>query len=85
MFTIEPELKEYYDNYFALFSSDGWKQLEKEVVENISNLEKSTLQQGDTDVFLRNSGYIAALKYVVTYPKLVESTWEDINKTEEPE
>ena len=77
---VTPELKEYYDNYFTLFSSDGWKQLEKEVIENISNLEKKTLQQGNTDVFLRNTGYIGALRYFMTYPEIVETTWEDINR-----
>ena len=79
---IDKELQEYYDNYFELFSSNGWEQLEKEVIENISQVEQATFQQNDKDVFLKNSGYIAALRYVAAYRNLVESTWADINRPE---
>lgn len=79
---IDKELQEYYDNYFELFSSVGWKQLEKEVIENISNVEKSTLGQRDTDVFLINSGYISALRYIVAYKDVVESSWDELNTPE---
>jgi hypothetical protein len=79
---IEKELQEYYDNYFTLFSSAGWEQLEKEVIENISQVEQSTFQQSDTNVFLRNQGYVAALRYVASYRNLVDSTWADLNRPE---
>lgn len=77
---VDQDTKEYYDNYFTLFASDGWKQFTEEVIVSVSGLEKSTLQQGSTDVFLRNSGYLAALNYLISYENLVASTWEDINR-----
>ena len=75
---MEPELQQYYENYFDLFSSEGWKQLKEEVIGNISNLEKSTLRQGSKDVFLVNQGYVNALEGVIKYDSLVKSAYEDL-------
>jgi hypothetical protein len=79
---ITPELQEYYDKYFDLFSSRGWKQLIEEVIANISSLEHSTIRQGSKDVFLYNQGYVAALEFLRNYDVVVTTSYEELSQPE---
>ena len=71
--------EEYYEAYFDLFSLPGWQQLKEEVIVNISNLEKSTLQQGNKDQFLVNCGYVDALKSILNFDSFKKAVYEDIS------
>lgn len=80
---LTPELKVYFETYFTLFSSDGWKQFSEEVIQGISGLEKQTLMQDKEMVFHFNRGYLAALNYILKYPDLVKQAYEDSQKEDE--
>jgi len=79
---MDEELQKYYENYFDLFSSEGWKQLKEEVIVKVSALEKSTLRQGSKDQFLVNQGYVSGLEAILHYDDFVKAAFEDITNTQ---
>jgi sulfur relay (sulfurtransferase) DsrC/TusE family protein len=77
------DLQEYFDTYFTLFGSEGWRQFSEEVIQGISGLEQQTLQQDDEKVFHFNRGYLTAFNYILNYPKLVEQAYNDVQQGDE--
>ena len=80
---MDTELQKYYENYFELFSSDGWKQLIEEVIESVSQTEEGTLNQSSADVFHYNRGYVGALKYLINLEAVVQMTFDDLNEDDQ--
>jgi hypothetical protein len=58
---MTPEEERYYDNYFDLFSSDGWKQLVEEVkeihssyvLESLNSIEELYKAKGEREILSR--------------------------------
>lgn len=71
------EHQEYYDDYFELFSSKGWKQLDEEIGNHISRTIDSSFANDNKDQFVFHQGYVAALKYILAYPDFVKQVFED--------
>lgn len=79
---LTPEDQKYFETYFELFASDGWKQLAEEVIQGISSLGTQTMDQDDEKVFHFNRGYRAALRYILAYEGLVHQAYEDQTEDE---
>jgi len=58
---LSPEDNKYYDNYFDLFASDGWKQFIQEIneivdkhrIEDIKNEQHLAFVKGERDALFR--------------------------------
>ena len=58
---MSPEENKYYDNYFDLFASDGWKQFIEEIqeildkyrIEDIKNEQHLAFVKGERDALFR--------------------------------
>lgn len=74
---MDAETQKYYENYFELFSSDGWKQLVEEVIESVSQTERGTLAQPSADVFHYNRGFVGALNYLASLEAVVQATYDN--------
>ena len=50
---MEKELEEYYNNFFEMFRTEGWKQLIEEVENNIDNTNNLETTKDEQDLFYR--------------------------------
>ena len=75
---MDEETRKYYDTYFELFSSDGWKQLASEIEQSIGATERATIRQTDDKLFLQNVGYVGALSYILAYPDFVRRSFDEL-------
>ncbi len=50
---IEKELEVYFNNYFEMFRTQGWKQLLKEFSENVKNINSVEQAKDEKDLFFR--------------------------------
>jgi hypothetical protein len=78
--TIEEE--KYYENYFDMFNSEGWKQLMEEIVElsesysieHLNTLEELHKAKGEKEVLLRLSNFQTGIE--ASYASLNEDNSE---------
>lgn len=77
---MTPEEQRYYDNFFDMFSSDGWKQLseELEVRKDTYNINQLKNEQ---DLY-KVQGELAIIEMILNFPNFVESGFEALNNNE---
>ena len=61
---MNKDLEVYFDNYFEMFRSEGWKQLLKDFQQNITNIN-SVEQTTDADNLHFRKGQLAILATIV--------------------
>ena len=67
---MSPEENNYYDNYFDLFASDGWKQFIEEIeeildrhrIEDIKNEQHLAFVKGERDALFRVRRFETGIK-----------------------
>jgi len=67
---LSPEENKYYDNYFDLFASDGWKQFIEEIeeildrhrIEDIKNEQHLAFVKGERDALFRVRRFETGIK-----------------------
>ena len=67
---MSPEENKYYDNYFDLFASDGWKQfideieeiLDRHRIEDIKNEQHLAFVKGERDALFRVRRFETGIK-----------------------
>ena len=82
MASIEPELQNYYDRYFELFSSDGWKQLIGELEYNASLIDSVENTKDVDDMYFRK-GQLNILNHLINFDSLIDNSYDEL--TQEPE
>lgn len=73
---MTPETQKYYDNFFELFASDGWKQLTEELKENAININNASAISTLEDLHFRK-GQLNMLGSIVNLPETLEATLRD--------
>lgn len=71
---MDKELEQYYNTYFDLFRSEGWKQFIGELSQNalgINNLEQT---KDEADMYFRK-GQLNVLNSVINLENMIESTY----------
>lgn len=78
---MTPELEKYYEERFAMFATQGWRDL----VDDVENmLEATDTLSGVTPENVRfKQGEISIMKWVLTLKETTERTYEDL-KNENP-
>lgn len=82
MASLEPELQNYYDRYFELFSSEGWEQLIGELKHNAS-LINSVENTKDVDDMYFRKGQLNILSHLINFDSLIDNSYDEL--TQEPE
>ena len=79
---MTPELETYYNTYFDLFRTDGWKQLIEELSNNAAVINSVEATKDNDDLYLRK-GQLNVLAHVINLETIITNAFEDLNR--EPE
>ena len=79
---MTPELEKYYNTYFDLFRSEGWKQLIEELTQNAVVINSVEATKDVDDMYFRK-GQLNVLAHVINLETAVNNTFEDQSKEQE--
>ena len=79
---MDQELQTYYDNYFNLFLSDGWKQLLEDFGTNASQINSVEATKDTNDLYFRK-GQLNVLAHLLNTETIIGNNYEEASKTEE--
>jgi len=72
---MKPELEQYFNNYFQLFRTEGWKQLVQELSDNaVQQNDVQTVKDND-DLFFRK-GQLAVMASVIRFEETITLSYE---------
>ncbi len=79
---MDQETQEYYDNYFNLFMSDGWKQLMQDFNNNAVQINSVEAVKDADDMYFRK-GQLNVLAHLLNMENIVSTNYDETNKSEE--
>jgi hypothetical protein len=79
---VDKETQEYYDTYFSLFASDGWKQLVSDFGNNVLQINSVEAAKDSDDLFFRK-GQLNILGHLLNLQTIVENNYEEANKEDD--
>ncbi len=79
---MDKETQEYYDTYFSLFASDGWKQLVSDFGNNVSQINSVEAAKDSDDLFFRK-GQLNILGHLLNLQTIVENNYEEADKEDD--
>jgi len=79
---MTPELEKYYNTYFDLFRSEGWKQLIEELTQNAVVINSVEATKDVDDMYFRK-GQLNVLAHVINFETAVNNAFEDQSKEQE--
>jgi len=74
------EDEKYYNDYFDLFRSDGWKQLTEELTQNAAAINNVALVKDAEDLFFRQ-GQLEVLVYLLQFEDSINNSYDDLVET----
>jgi hypothetical protein len=79
---VDQETQQYYDNYFSLFSTEGWKQLTQEFTNNAVQINSVEATKDSNDMYFRK-GQLNVLAHILNLQTIVETNYEEATKAPE--
>ena len=79
---MDQETQQYYDNYFSLFLTDGWKQLMQDFGNNAMQINSIEAAKDADDMFFRK-GQLNVLAHLLNMDNIVTNNYDELVKTEE--
>jgi len=79
---VDQETQTYYDNYFSLFITDGWKQLTSEFTNNANNINSIEATKDANDMYFRK-GQLNVLAHLINMETIVSTNYEEASKIED--
>jgi len=79
---VDQETQTYYDNYFSLFITDGWKQLTSEFTNNANNINSIEAVKDSNDMYFRK-GQLNVLAHLINMETIVSTNYEEASKIED--
>ena len=79
---MDQETQQYYDNYFSLFMTDGWKQLMQDFSNNAMQINSIEATKDADDMFFRK-GQLNVLAHLINMENIVTNNYDELVKTEE--
>lgn len=76
---MDRELEKYYNNYFDLFNTDGWKQLVKELMDNAQAINSVEATKDPNDLYLRK-GQLNALAFIINLEDSVNNSYKELTE-----
>jgi len=76
---MDRELEKYYNNYFDLFNTDGWKQLVKELMDNAQAINSVEATKDSNDLYLRK-GQLNALAFIINLEDSVNNSYKELTE-----
>ncbi len=79
---MDQETQKYYDNYFSLFMTDGWKQLMEDFGGNVANINSVEATKDSEDLQFRK-GQLNILANLLNMESIINTNYEEATKTSE--
>ena len=79
---MDQETQTYYDNYFNLFLTDGWKQLMQEFNANAIQINSVEAVKDANDMYFRK-GQLNVLAHLLNMETIVKTNYEEASKPPE--
>ena len=79
---MDRETQEYYEKYFSLFITDGWKQLLQEFSNNAMQINSVEATKDSNDMYFRK-GQLNVLAHILNLQTIVETSYEEATKASE--
>lgn len=79
MASMDKETEEYYNKYFDLFTTDGWKQLIEDLRQNALAINSVEATKDANDLYLRK-GQLNVLAYLLNFESTVNTNFEELQK-----
>lgn len=76
---MEKETEVYYNKYFDLFQTDGWKQLIEELEQNALVINSVEATKDANDLYMRK-GQINVLAYILNLESTTNANYEELVK-----
>lgn len=82
MASLDKETEEYYNKYFDLFRTEGWKQLIEELKQNALMINSVENTKDSEDLFIRK-GQLKVLAYLLNFENNMETSFNELEKENE--
>ena len=79
---MDQETQQYYDAYFSLFLTDGWKQLVQDFNNNALQINSIEAAKDANDMFFRK-GQLSVLAHLINMETIVTTNYEEASKPPE--
>lgn len=79
---MDQETQTYYDNYFSLFLTDGWKQLMEDFNNNAMQINSVEATKDANDMHFRK-GQLSVLAHLLNMETIVKTNYEEASKPPE--
>jgi hypothetical protein len=79
---MKPELETYYNNYFDIFNTEGWKQLLEDFKSN-ANIINSVEATKDVDDMFFRKGQLNVLAHLINFEAITTNSFEDLQNNPE--
>lgn len=73
---MDQELERYFETYFDLFSSDGWKQFIEDTEGNINLVSDLMTVKDGNDLYFRK-GQLETLNRIVNFQAAIETAYKE--------
>ncbi len=78
---MTPELQKYYESYFDLFNTDGWKQFVEDFKESANNFNVRFVEDEASLKFVQ--GQLAVMDTIINWEVGVRNAYDSIEESEE--
>ena len=79
---MDQENQAYYDKYFSLFMTDGWKQLMEDFGSNVANINSVEATKDSEDLQFRK-GQLNVLAHLLNLENIMTTNYEEATKPTE--
>ena len=79
---MDQDTQEYYDNYFSLFMTSGWKQLMEEFSSNAFNINSVEATKDPDDMYFRK-GQLNVLAHLINMESIVNTNYDQASDDED--
>ena len=77
MASIDQETEQYYNKYFDLFRTEGWKQLIEELQQNAFVINSVEATKDKNDLYVRK-GQLNVLAYILNFETTTNNNYDEL-------
>jgi len=82
MASLDQETEQYYNKYFDLFATSGWKQLIEELQQNALVINSVEATKDSNDLYVRK-GQLNVLAYILNFETTTNNNYEELTKSDD--
>jgi hypothetical protein len=75
---VTPEIQKYYETYFDLFATSGWKQFIQDVEDNLKQYDVRTIENADDLRF--KQGQLKVIDHLMNWETLIRNAYEELEE-----